>query len=162
MFVIVCMVTHGYSWLLMVSGCLNNICNKFEKKATRGHWVSQVLQKGNVIISGAAKARLLKRVWLLMVTRSFSWLLMVSSCLNNRYNKLKKRATRGHWVPQVLQKGNFIISGAAQVGEAGDRWATNYITACKSKGFDINWIKLFLVIEIGHIHKRAVSLVFYL
>ena len=35
-------------WLLMVSGCLNNHCNKFEHKATRGHWVSQVLQKGNV------------------------------------------------------------------------------------------------------------------
>ena len=37
------MVAHGDSWLLMFSGCLNNRCNKFEKKATRGHWVSQVL-----------------------------------------------------------------------------------------------------------------------
>ena len=51
---------------------------------------------------------------------------------------------------------------SSRLGEAGDRWATNYITACKSKGFDMNRFKLFLLIEIGHIHKRAVSLVFYL
>ena len=27
------------------------------------------------------------------------------------------------------------------VGEVGDRWATNYVMACKGKGFDMNRFK---------------------
>ena len=113
------LLTHGFSWLLMVSGCLNNHCNKCEKRPLGGIGCHKCY-KGNVhcrTITVKVCEKLNKNchqgalVMEVLQNTNINWRtingnivlkfqLDSACCLWTiaAWNKITKKVTRGRWV----------------------------------------------------------------